>query len=421
MKRLWHRLIDIGITDAPVSCKGSMVRSVNFFSLVASITLILFMIRDMVAAEFFVAQIEGIAAILLLLPLFFNHRGHYQIASILLFTVLHVFLGLLTFLLAPGQLLEYVHVVLIVALLMVYSWTWIFFVLYLLNVLMFYGPQLLLKVYPDDVFLFHHPLAVLIPVIFVVKHFLSERDIYEARLAAQNQELLRLNKEKDQLVSIAAHDLRSPLNRIEGLLSVVKLSSDNLTAEQHDLIDKVSQVSKEQNVLIRDILNIDALESRSGSKLPLQRINIISVIDEVLEDFAVVASNKNIHLQTAYDTHTAYVQGDRSALTQVYENLLSNALKFSPPGKTIRIMLWLENNTVRTAVQDEGPGLQPEDVPLLFRKFQKLSAQPTAGESSSGLGLSIVKRYVDAMQGQISYEDAPGRGATFVVRFKRAG
>ena len=153
----------------------------------------------------------------------------------------------------------------------------------------------------------------------------------------------------------------------------------------------------------------------------MQRVDLARVITEVLEDFAIIANNKDIRLQRDYSMPVAHIQGDPAALTQVYENLLSNAVKFSPPGKTVRILLHREDGMIRTAVQDEGPGLQPDDVPLLFRKFQKLSAQPTAGESSSGLGLSIVKRYVDAMNGQVYYEDIPGQGATFVVRFKQVG
>ncbi len=419
IKRLWRRLINTGITDDLSASRRGVIRTVNVTSLVASITSWLFILYD-ATLDLFLAGTDAIAGLLLPLPIFFNHRQQHQTATLLLFLTLHVFTGLVTFVLVPGQMLEFIHVALIVSLLMVYGWTWPFFAFYVLNVLMFYGPQLLLQVYPDTVFSFYYPLVTLVPIVFVVKHFLGERDAYERRLAAQNEKLLRLNEEKDQLVSIAAHDLKSPLNRIEGLLSIVKLSSDNLTAEQHELIDKVSEVSKEQNALIRDILNIDALENNAHEKLSLQRINVTKVIAEVLEDFTLVANNKSIDLQTDYDTHVAYVQGDHTALIQVYENLLSNALKFSPPGKKVRITLRLEEDMVRTAVQDEGPGLQPEDVPLLFRKFQKLSAQPTAGESSSGLGLSIVKRYVDAMDGQIHYEATPGQGATFVVRFKQA-
>lgn len=420
MDRLWRRLVDAGITESIPSFEARVVRTVNFSSLIASLTLIFFVVYNIITRNFRLSLAEAIMASLLSFPVFLNYRRHYQSGTVMLTVLLHVFVGVLTFWLVPGQMLEFVHVVLIVGLLMVYGWTWPFFFFYLLNVLMFYAPQVLFKVYPDDVFTFHYPLIVLVPVVLVLKYFFNERNTYESQLAAQNEELLRLNKEKDQLVSIAAHDLKSPLNRIEGLLSIVKLSSENLTAEQHELIDKVSEVSREQNALIRDILSIDALENSPDGKLELQAVDVTELVDEVLESFVVVARNKNIRLLTDYDSRPIHVQGDSAALTQVYENLLLNAIKYSPPGKTVQVRLRLENDTARTAVVDEGPGLQPEDIPLLFRKFQKLSAQPTAGESSSGLGLSIVKRYVDAMNGEIHYEDTLNPGATFVVRLERA-
>ena len=421
MERLWHRLVDAGITDSISFSEARVVRMINLSSLIASISLLFFMVYNIVNGNFLLSAVEALTAPILLLPILLNHRHYFRAAMVMLAVPLHIFIGLVTFWLVPGRGLEYVHVVIIVGLLMIYGWRWPFFIFYLFNVAMFYAPQVLLKVYPDDRFTFYDPLAVLIPVVLVLKHFLNERNAFEAQLADQNKELLRLNKEKDQLVSIAAHDLRSPLNRIEGLLSIVKLSSDNLTAEQHDLIDKVSEVSREQNTLIRDILNIDALENSPNGQLTLRPVDIVSLIDEVLESFVVIARNKNIRLQTYYNTSfTAHAWGDPGALTQVYENLLSNAIKYSPPGRTVRVTLRQEDRLIRTAVEDEGPGLQPEDLPLLFRKFQKLSAQPTAGESSSGLGLSIVKRYVDAMNGHIYYESNSGRGATFVVCLEQA-
>ena len=247
MKRLWRSLINAGITEDLLPSRQGVIRTVNFSALMACIMLWFFAVCNVFIPTpplIRLAIIEAIVGALLPLFIILNHRKHYHTATFLLFIALHIFIGIVTFFLAPGQMLEFVHVVFIVSALMIYGWRWPFFAFYLLNVLMFYGPQLLLNVYPEGVFHYRDPIATLIPVVFVLKHFLSERDAYEAQLANQNKQLQRLSKEKDQLISIAAHDLKSPLNRIEGLLSVVKLSSDNLTAEQHELIDKVSEVSK---------------------------------------------------------------------------------------------------------------------------------------------------------------------------------
>ena len=107
-------------------------------------------------------------------------------------------------------------------------------------------------------------------------------------------------------------------------------------------------------------------------------------------------------------------------MVQVVENLVSNAVKYSPPGKSIFVRVRRTGNAVRCEVQDEGPGLSAEDQQKLFGKFARLTAKPTGGEQSTGLGLSIVKRLVEAMHGHVWCESEPGHGATFLVEFPGA-
>ncbi len=114
------------------------------------------------------------------------------------------------------------------------------------------------------------------------------------------------------------------------------------------------------------------------------------------------------------------VVADANVMLQVFENLLSNAIKYSPPGKSIFVRLRRAVTGIRCEVQDEGPGLNAEDQRKLFGKFARLSAKPTGGEHATGLGLSIVKRMVEAMDGKVSCESEPGHGATFIVEFPRA-
>ena len=115
------------------------------------------------------------------------------------------------------------------------------------------------------------------------------------------------------------------------------------------------------------------------------------------------------------------VQADGAALNQVLDNLLSNAIKFSPPGKQIRLTVCPPGaRYVECQVQDEGPGFSQEDRPRMFRRYGRLSARPTGGEPSTGLGLSIVKKLVLAMHGELTCESTPGNGATFAFRLPRA-
>ena len=111
------------------------------------------------------------------------------------------------------------------------------------------------------------------------------------------------------------------------------------------------------------------------------------------------------------------MNSDRNVTVQVLENLLSNAIKYSPPSKNISARLRLVDGAARCEVQDEGPGLSAADQQRLFGKFARLSAKPTGGEHATGLGLSIVKKMVEAMNGRVWCESEPGQGATFVVQF----
>ena len=125
-----------------------------------------------------------------------------------------------------------------------------------------------------------------------------------------------------------------------------------------------------------------------------------------------------IHLQS--DAVPAKVLVDPYVMVQVLENLVSNAVKYSPVGKNIFVRLKKEAGAVRLEVQDEGPGLSAEDQKKLFGKFARLSAKPTGGEHSTGLGLSIVKKMVEAMNGKVWCESELGKGATFIVTMPEA-
>ena len=130
------------------------------------------------------------------------------------------------------------------------------------------------------------------------------------------------------------------------------------------------------------------------------------------------AKQQTIHFES--ETTPIVVQVDSGVMVQVLENLVSNAVKYSPPGKEIFVRLKQHPQGARVEVQDQGPGLSAEDQKKLFGKFARLSAKPTGGEHSTGLGLSIVKKMVEAMSGRVWCESQLGQGATFIVEFPAA-
>ena len=129
------------------------------------------------------------------------------------------------------------------------------------------------------------------------------------------------------------------------------------------------------------------------------------------------ARHKNINLNL--ENRKAYGLVDRNYLTQVFENLLSNAIKFSPKNSEVWIRVNEVNGEVQVNFKDNGPGIREDEMGRLFGKYQRLSARPTGGEDSTGLGLSIVKKYVDVMGGKVWCESTPGKGSNFIVAFRK--
>ncbi len=232
-------------------------------------------------------------------------------------------------------------------------------------------------------------------------------------LTIQNRQLQKLNEEKNNLIGVVAHDLRSPVNQIKGLVDLIKMDGQVDTTGS-TYLGKVVDATERMTYMIDRILDADALD-RMPLNLKLEDLDIASLLQRVVEDYSIVASKKDISLHLADNLHPCNVVADRNYLMQVFENLLSNAIKFSNNGSNVYADYFQSENEVRVGIRDEGPGILEEDKPRLFGKFQKLSARPTAGEASTGLGLSIVKRFIDNMEGRIWCESEPGRGATFYV------
>lgn len=144
-----------------------------------------------------------------------------------------------------------------------------------------------------------------------------------------------------------------------------------------------------------------------------------TILNEVAHNFSLQAKAKNISIHLVKDTNKVFVRVDRDYLAQIFQNLLSNAIKFSPKNQSIYLHIEESGKYYLSKIKDEGPGISESDQKKLFTKYQKLSAKPTDGEDSTGLGLVIVKKYVEAMGGRIWCESTLGQGATFIVELKK--
>jgi len=240
---------------------------------------------------------------------------------------------------------------------------------------------------------------------------LSEKN---EQIQQQISELNALNIEKNEMIGIIAHDLKNPLTTalsISGLLH-----SEKITDDQVEYLSFLRKSLNRMNSLVAKILEIKVLES-SSFKINYSNIDLKQVTEQVISALKIQSDNKNIRIVPELDEVHASL--DRSLIVQIIDNLLSNAIKFSDRNTKIHVYLKDENQALRFEIEDEGPGIMEEDKPKLFRKFQKLNARPTDGESSTGLGLSIVKKYVEAMRGNVWCESEIGKGSKFIVEFKK--
>lgn len=234
-------------------------------------------------------------------------------------------------------------------------------------------------------------------------------------LGRQNQLLNDLNSEKQLIIGVVSHDLKGPFNRIFALVQLLNLTSKNLTAEQREYVGRIHQIAVDGLNMVRNLLDTRKLEER-GMDMTLESIQLEPFVDSFLKNYKAVADEKKIELLFQSPTDISVV-ADRLFLNRVLDNLLSNAVKFSQPNTKVTVSLEKKDDKVLLSVKDEGPGISEEDQKRLYLKFQKLSAKPTAGESSTGLGLSIVKALTEKMGGSIKCESR-GVGAKFIVSLK---
>ena len=219
----------------------------------------------------------------------------------------------------------------------------------------------------------------------------------------------RLLKERDDLMSIVAHDMKSPSLRIEGLISIFDKS--NLTEDQKHILSMLNNTAIENQQLIHDLIEA----TRFQSNLDLKMIHVNDVIIDLQDGYLPLSNKKNIRLITYGLSKKIDIESSPHHLKRILDNLLSNAIKFSPLESRVEITCVQNKLKTSISIKDQGPGFSKEDEAEMFKMFQKLSAQPTGGETSSGLGLSIVKNLSELLKGEIKYVTQVGIGSTFTL------
>ena len=232
-------------------------------------------------------------------------------------------------------------------------------------------------------------------------------------LQKKNAELVKLNELKNEFLGMAAHDLRSPISSIYSFSAfLLEEAGANLDQDHVEFLSAIHFSSKFMLGLLSDLLDIAKIES---GKLNLNKIptDIIRFIDHNINLNRMMAKKKEINIVFTHYETIPDVSIDRQKIGQVLNNLISNAIKFSPQNTTVTVDVFISGENIIISIKDEGPGIPEEEQSNLFKPFSRTSVRATEGEKSTGLGLFIVQKIVLGHMGRIWLDGKVGKGSNF--------
>jgi two-component system sensor histidine kinase/response regulator len=257
---------------------------------------------------------------------------------------------------------------------------------------------------------------------FITKPFnhaeLISRVRTQLALKAARDRLKQLAEDKDELLGILAHDLKNYLGGIN--MSAELLSGQTERFKDERLTQLAANMLRSSGLamaFVKEFLANAATDH--GFTLKPAAVNLTDIAAAAVQQYAEAARQKKMTISTDFPAEAVIAMADFPALDQVLDNLISNALKFSPSGKKVLVSVRLADRYAECVVRDEGPGFTAEDKAKMFRRYGRLSARPTGGEPSTGLGLSIVRKLVLGMGGELSCDSVPENGAAFTIRLLR--
>lgn len=252
---------------------------------------------------------------------------------------------------------------------------------------------------------------------FQSQFFLNQIQRDEAYIAlhALNQKLAEADAAKNRFLGMAAHDLRNPLVTVRGFSEYLQDGTVGpLTADQLDLVATIHTSSCAMLKMVNELLDVAVIEA-GEFKLDPKPNDLAALIGKATNLAGREAVKKRTRIVFAPPETAPAVMLDADKMKQVIDNLVSNAVKYSPPESTVTVELQIQENQCRFSVLDEGPGIPENERHKLFKDFGRLSTVPTGGETSTGLGLAICRKIVEAHRGEILAENLPGRGCAFRV------
>ncbi|WP_430817255.1 sensor histidine kinase [Carboxylicivirga sp. RSCT41] len=236
-------------------------------------------------------------------------------------------------------------------------------------------------------------------------------------LEQNNKKLREINREKEGIVNVVAHDLKSPLSTIISFTDLIK-HEGSLSAKQEEYITVIDKVLCDGMNIIDDLMDSHS-DDVDFNNPALEEFEIKTFINEWVKTFEQQLKRKEQRLVLSVDVVNPLMTSNKLLLSRILNNLLSNAIKFSDMKQEIHVSVKEFDSRLEFSVKDFGPGISIDDQQRMFKQFQKLSARPTAGESSNGLGLSIVKRLSRRLNARIILKSNVGEGSEFIIRFSK--
>lgn len=247
-----------------------------------------------------------------------------------------------------------------------------------------------------------------------IRTHLENRRLVEAQRALVEQ-LSKANAAKNRFLGMAAHDLRNPLAGIRGLAEfMIEGAVGEISAEQLDLLKNIHAASQSMLELVNELLDISTIES-GELKLNLRELDLGDIIAKSVYLANIEAGKKGSRIDFILPEQRKSLRLDAEKMKQVVDNLLSNAIKYSPPGSVIVVDCKYTSGAAGFSVKDQGPGIPENERDRLFKDFSRLSVKPTGGEKSTGLGLAICRKIVEAHGATITATNLPGGGCEFSV------
>lgn len=219
--------------------------------------------------------------------------------------------------------------------------------------------------------------------------------------------------ERTLLLGVVAHELRGPLALLKGFSEVLLEDVKNIDPE--NLVKYLSSINTTVGrmfTMLNELLDVTSIEL-GHIALVIEPVNLSQLVKTQMSDYTYIAQKKMITLQDHLSSKSLLCSCDAAKISQVISNFIDNAIKYSEPDTTIEIMGEQRVSKIWIGVKDQGPGIKPDEIQHLFKNFGKTSSRPTGGEKSTGLGLAICKKIIEAHQGEIGVESNPDRGATF--------